>query len=308
MGNEPKISVIMAVYNAEKYIKEAISSVLDQTFEDFEFIIINDGSKDKSIQIIKSFVDKRIVLIEQENKGLANALNNGLSVAKGKYIARIDADDVCYNERLKTQFDLLENNPEYVAVGSNADLVDDDGNFIVTTKILIEWEEIKKRLPLNPFFHSSVMFSKEVAQRCGYYYEPIKQYYEDLILWNKMAKFGKLRNIKKALIKYRFSPNSISLRRGLSRKELILIRKILEGYFDSKLFDEIMIKRKKVDGQEVYNLILSKLYLRNLDVAKAREYLKKVLMINKLNIKAILLYALSTLNKRFLKFIVELKV
>ncbi|MDQ3846299.1 MAG: glycosyltransferase family 2 protein, partial [Bacteroidota bacterium] len=91
-----KLSVIMPAYNAEKYISEAITSVLEQSFAAFELIIINDGSTDKTKQIIKSFNDERIVLINQENQGLAATLNKGLAQAKAEYVVRFDADDICY--------------------------------------------------------------------------------------------------------------------------------------------------------------------------------------------------------------------
>lgn len=97
MINNPTISVVISVYNGEKYLSEAIESVLNQTYKDFEFIIINDGSTDNSLEIIKKYQnqDERIVLISRENKGLVSSLNEGIEKAKGKYIARMDADDIC---------------------------------------------------------------------------------------------------------------------------------------------------------------------------------------------------------------------
>ena len=91
---DPTISVVMSVFNGEKHLRQAIDSILDQTCSDFEFIIIDDGSTDHSAGIIKSYQDQRIILLQQANKGLSNALNKGISVAKGKYFARMDADDI----------------------------------------------------------------------------------------------------------------------------------------------------------------------------------------------------------------------
>ena len=114
----------MPVYNAEKYIGDSIASVLQQSFIDFELLIINDGSTDKTEKIIRGFADPRIRLINQTNQGIAAALNNGLQIARADYIARFDADDICMPERLQIQYDFLRTLPDYVIVGSNADYID----------------------------------------------------------------------------------------------------------------------------------------------------------------------------------------
>ncbi|HEY4799706.1 MAG TPA: glycosyltransferase family 2 protein, partial [Bacteroidia bacterium] len=117
--NIPAISVLMPVYNAEKYLCEAIDSILQQTFTDFEFLIIDDGSTDKSVDIIRSYSDKRIVLTTKPcNTGLIDTLNMGIQLARGKYIARMDADDISVAGRLKSQYQYMENNPDVLVVGS----------------------------------------------------------------------------------------------------------------------------------------------------------------------------------------------
>jgi glycosyltransferase involved in cell wall biosynthesis len=116
MENQPLVSVLMPVYNGRDYLRPAIESVLNQSFVDFELLIINDGSKDDSQEIIESYKDPRIVAIKQENQGVARSLNNGLKIAKGKYIRRHDADDISTIDSLKIQVDFLESNPEYVMV------------------------------------------------------------------------------------------------------------------------------------------------------------------------------------------------
>ena len=118
---EPKVTVLMPAYNAERYIADAISSVLEQTFADFELLIINDGSTDNTGRVIASFNDERIVLINQPNRGVSAALNVGLSHARAPNIARFDADDICYPDRLKIQYDFITSYPEYSIVGSAAD-------------------------------------------------------------------------------------------------------------------------------------------------------------------------------------------
>ncbi|HAS7841575.1 TPA: glycosyltransferase family 2 protein, partial [Vibrio cholerae] len=118
--SSPKISVVMSVYNGEKYLGEAIDSILKQTFSDFEFIIINDGSTDKTLEIIKSYMkkDDRIVLVSRENKGLIVSLNEGLDLAKGQYIARMDADDISIKSRFEKQIEFLDSNPDIGVCGT----------------------------------------------------------------------------------------------------------------------------------------------------------------------------------------------
>ena len=135
----PKVSVLMSVYNGEKYLKEAIKSILGQSFKDFEFIIINDGSIDKTEKIIKVFNDKRIVLINQENIGLTKSLNNGLKLAQGDYIARMDADDVALSYRLEKQVKFLDSNPHIFLVGSSCYLINESNLLIVFYLLLISW-------------------------------------------------------------------------------------------------------------------------------------------------------------------------
>ena len=102
--NEPKVTVLMPAYNAERYIADAIRSVLEQTFTDFELLIVNDGSTDDTAKVIASFKDPRVMLLSQQNKGVSAALNLGLSHARAPYVARFDADDICYPDRLKIQY------------------------------------------------------------------------------------------------------------------------------------------------------------------------------------------------------------
>ncbi|MEA4851608.1 MAG: glycosyltransferase [Paludibacter sp.] len=223
MNNSLKVSVVMSVYNGELYLREAIESVLNQTFNDFEFIIVNDGSTDKSIEIINSYTDSRIVIVNQKNTGLSKALNNGIAIAKGEYIARMDADDISLPDRFEKQIGFLDSHPECVIVGSNAMLIDMYGEFLFTSKVSLDWNEIKNVLPYSPFFHSSVIFRKEIFSQCGGYFEKIKQDFEDRILWNRMSKFGDLRNLEDPLLQYRIVPNGISNR---NKKDAFVLNSI----------------------------------------------------------------------------------
>ena len=137
----PQVSVVMPVYNGERYLAEAIASILGQTYADFEFIIVDDGSTDGSAEIICEFVerDSRIQFIRLDrNMGHATARNNGISVASGKYVANMDCDDVCLPDRLRRQVNFLESNPNIDVLGSNLMVVDQDLRFRYE---LIMWQE-----------------------------------------------------------------------------------------------------------------------------------------------------------------------
>ena len=131
-NNNPLVTVLMPAYNAEKYIAEAISSILKQSFTNFELLIVNDGSTDGTERVINSFNDNRIVLVNQANKGVSSALNAGLAHSRTPYIARFDADDICHPDRLKIQYEFITTYPEYSIIGSAADYVDAAGHYIFT--------------------------------------------------------------------------------------------------------------------------------------------------------------------------------
>lgn len=204
MATSPKISVILPVYNAEKYIAESIKSILDQTFRDFEFIIINDGSKDKSEEIILSFKDERIVYISQQNIGLAATLNKGIEVAKGSYIARQDNDDISFKERLRIQYEFLEKNKGIDLVGASAEIIDEKGQ---PTGRFHRHETSNDCLKFfllfdNPFVHSAVMFRKATVQKIGGY-NTSKEIFEDYNLWSRIARVSGVSNVPDVLLKYR---------------------------------------------------------------------------------------------------------
>lgn len=206
----PKVSVIMSVYNSDKFLSESIESILNQTFRDFEFIIINDCSTDKSLDIIKKYSknDNRIVLIENENNiGLTKSLNKGVKIAKGNYIARIDADDTALNNRFEVQYNFLEKNKNIFLVGGGTYEIDYKGKIIrrflrITNSYLLKKRLIKK----NCIYHSSIFFRNEkIYYRDKFIYS---QDYDFFLILISMGK--KLSNIQKPLIKYRISLGAIS--------------------------------------------------------------------------------------------------
>lgn len=205
------ISVILPVYNGEKYIADAVKSVLNQTFTDFELIVLNDGSTDTSLSIIEEFKDKRIVVVNQENQGLARTLNNGLRIAKGKYIARMDADDICLPNRFEEQIKHLEENPEVKLLGSAVMLIDADGNDICVDVPYTGGEFLRVFMLKvgNPFKHPTIIASADVLRACGGFNELIGKYFEDYFLWSRIADNYKVDILPKVLLKYRITPGSI---------------------------------------------------------------------------------------------------
>jgi glycosyltransferase involved in cell wall biosynthesis len=153
----------MPAYNVERYIGKAIDSILAQTFTDFELLIINDGSTDNTEMIIRSFDDDRIRLINQPNGGIAGALNMGLRNANATLIARFDADDICMPGRLIAQYDFMMKNPQYIIVGSDADYVDMNGDYVFTCSMPAHTNEeiLKLELGKCPFIHSAVLFRRD---------------------------------------------------------------------------------------------------------------------------------------------------
>lgn len=206
------ITVLMSVYNGESFLSEAIESILNQSFKDFEFIIINDGSTDKSLSIIKGYmlIDRRIVLISRENKGLITSLNEGIALAKGKYIARMDADDISLPERLEEQVTFMNGNPEVGASGSWAEVFGDG----VEPKLIKHpaiTKELKPKLLFSVcFVHPTVMLRKEVLEKFNLRYDPNALHVEDYELWTRLIEKTEVANIQKVLLKYRYVDTSIS--------------------------------------------------------------------------------------------------
>lgn len=201
----PKVTVLMPVYNAEKYISEAIQSILNQTFRDFEFLIINDGSTDSSVEIIESFKDERIRLVHNEkNMNLVPTLNRGLELAQGEYVARMDADDISYPTRLEKQVEYMDKNPEIGICGTWIEFFD-AGKGI--QKYPVEHELIKASiLFFNPMAHPTVMMRKAILNENNLRYS--RNLSEDYDLWGRASFLVKLHNLPEVLLNYRISKGS----------------------------------------------------------------------------------------------------
>ncbi|MEO8637388.1 MAG: glycosyltransferase [Candidatus Taylorbacteria bacterium] len=208
---KPKITVLMPVYNGETYLGDAIESILGQTYLNFEFLIIDDGSTDRSAEIIRSYIDPRIfVLSNAENRGLVYSLNRGLQNAKGKYVARMDSDDICVPERLEKQITFMEKHPDIGICGTWIKTIGEKGGY--THKYLTDHDDIKANLLFNTSFaHPTVMIRKSVLEENDLRYdEADKFYFEDYSLWIKMSRVTKIANIPEVLLLYRVHKKSSS--------------------------------------------------------------------------------------------------
>lgn len=208
--SQPKVTILMSVYNDEKFVREAIDSILNQTFTDFEFLIINDGSKDDSLKIIKSYKDTRITLISRENKGLVYSLNEGIKLAKGEYIARQDSDDVSLPHRLETEVKFLDSHPKVGLVGSNYTIIDTKGKRMVTTNVFTHPADLKlTQITCNQFGHGSIMARKTILQKLKGYDKSVG-HVEDYDLWTRISRVADIANIEEPTYLYRTNPNGIT--------------------------------------------------------------------------------------------------
>ncbi len=222
MTNQPLVSVVMSVYNGGQYLHQAIESILNQTFKNFEFIIINDGSTDKSLEIIKGFAkkDRRIKAITRENKGLVASLNEGILIAKGQLIARQDADDASLPTRLEKQVNEFNKSPNLVLLGSSMKVMDEESKTLHTHYVLLGNTELKQELLVrSPFAHGSTMYKKEVAIKAGLYSQQCWPA-EDYEFWLRLGSYGDFANINQPLYIYRENSSGISVQNQHAQNQL----------------------------------------------------------------------------------------
>lgn len=218
----PVISALMAVYDAERFVAETIESVLGQTFRDFEFLIADDGSRDRSLAILRSYAtrDSRIQLSGGPNRGVSLTRNELIRKSRGEFLAVVDADDVSHPERFERQLQFLRSNPAVVCVGAAHDLIDEKGRFLTTLSLPLTNEEIQ-RMALaghGSICHPCAMLRRSAVVETGGY-DPAYPSAHDLDLWLKLGELGDLANLSESLLQYRLHTRSVSGRNFLEQRK-----------------------------------------------------------------------------------------
>ena len=317
--NNPKISVLMPVYNAEKFLKEAIDSVLNQTFKDFEFLIINDASIDNSKKIILSYKDRRIRYFENtKNLGVVKTLNKGLKLTKGEYIARMDADDISYIHRLKIEYDEIIKDDMVAIIASFYDVVDEEGKHLYTVKEASSAEEIYYTLQFrNCLGHSTVMFNKKIILNEFHGYKRCEA--EDYELWLRVVKKYKIIKIRNELHKLRISNNSrvthskakiIKSSKQIAIDKFPFLKKDGKKYNITKFLLEMGINSRVPYKIKEILIVLKELntsVLGNLPDLFQKEKIAQCILRQKfiVTIQLIILYILNNLNIKILKYMLK---
>lgn len=263
MVSVPTVSVVMSVYNQEPYVKESINSVLAQTYSNFELIIIDDGSTDKSDDIVRTFTDSRIrYYLNEKNMGIVATSNRGLSLAKGRYIARLDSDDNAAPDRLERQVSFLESNPEIGLVGSYFETIESVPRVV---RPPLTHEEISDTLLVdNCFGHSTVMFRRELFELNGLEYPDVGGGAEDYAFYLASIPFVRMANIPDVLLFYRVHEAQIS--NVQNALQTSFANEVRIRYVEKRLGRPLL-----QDEQDVHNLLCS-------GEVKTRDGLKKCSM------------------------------
>lgn len=221
------ISVIMSNFNTpEEYLREAIESVLNQTYNNFEFIIIDDCSTDNSLEIIKTYTDERIVILKNdENLGITKSLNRGLKIAKGEFVARMDADDICLPERFEKQVEYLREKPEVVVCGTGVELFGDGADSYkekMVCKTIPQKEDFQIRLLFGNhtnIIHPTAMFRHKSLIENSIKYDERYIYAQDYRMWVSCSRVGECANLPDILFKYRMHNKAVSSNKKDAQKE-----------------------------------------------------------------------------------------
>lgn len=270
-----KVSVLMPVFNGEKYLAEAIESLLKQSFTDFELLIINDCSTDQTENIVLSQTDSRIRLVRNsENLGLAASLNKGMALAKGEYVARMDCDDQCLPERLAEQVAFLDQNPDIHICGTWVQAFRE--NWEMLWEYPTDPDHIRCQMLFNCCLaHPSIMIRKETWQNLGLAYDPTFRYGEDYELWLRENLRIRFANIPKVLLRYRLHQKQMSkTQTDLSQSVPFQIRtkalsKLLETSENERIWHETLSREQYETSPQYFKNITSWLWkLRKANLEK----------------------------------------
>jgi glycosyltransferase involved in cell wall biosynthesis len=228
----------MPVYNAERFVAQTVDSILAQTFRDFEFLIINDGSTDRSLEILQGYADRddRIRLVSRPNTGYVVALNEGLDLARGEFLARIDADDLADPRRLELQVARMRAEPGLVALGSNAYAIDEHGRMLGDFSVPLTHEEIEAYhlVGSSTIHHPAAMLRPDAVKRVGGYRKELMPC-EDFDLWLRLAEVGRLANLPEILLTKRLLVGS-AIASNLAKQDR-LVKQILDETWRRRGFE-----------------------------------------------------------------------
>ena len=203
--NKAVVSIVIPVHNGEKYIKESIDSCLAQTYSNIEIIVVDDKSTDNTLEILKGYGEKIKVFPVEKQNGLGNVINIGIRASKGKYIARMDADDIMYPDRIEKQVEYLENNPSCVAVGGQIDVINENSDITGHREYAQNDKDLKKnRFLFQPFAHPAVTLRKSTLEEIGLYPEDMWKV-EDVKLFLILSTKGEFANLPDTVLKYRMT-------------------------------------------------------------------------------------------------------
>ena len=277
-----KISVIMPVYNGERYLREAMESILNQTYKDFEFIIINDASKDSTEEIIKSYNDDRIVYLKNEqNLGVAGTLNRGLDVAKGEYIARMDADDISFSYRFQMQVDFLDNNKNVGVCGGNLRIF---GEGIEERDFFYSEKDKAIRVDMlfnSAFAHPAIMMRRDIVEKYNIRYDIAFEKAEDYKMWHDILLVSDGYNIQEYLLKYRYHSSQVTKTCIEEKTSAVTkMREVMYKTLNLENDDYLELFAQICDGKREFSEEEYSSFLELVKLSKKSGYSKKELMNN----------------------------
>ena len=231
----PQVSIVMPIYNGQNYLVDAVASLVEQTFADWELICVDDGSTDRSAEIVDWLASQedRIRVLHQENTGIVGALNHGCTVAQAPLICRMDCDDIALPDRIAKQYEFLQRNPDVLVVGSSILEMDSDGEPLAISRLPLKHAGIEANLlsRRTGHFHPTTMFRAEAFRDVGGYRRQY-QWVEDHDLWLRMARVGKLANLSDCLLCYRQHAGSVCWQR--SDQQRLLMNDLLQSAYKER--------------------------------------------------------------------------
>ena len=256
--SQPAITVLMPVYNAARFLREALESILAQSFRDFELLIINDGSTDDSKDILSAYNDSRVRIVETPNRGVTASLRLGLRLARGSYVARMDADDVALPHRLEVQKAILDAFPQVVVTHSRVDRIDENGQLVepeygilrnnIETKWALLWH--------NVIFHPTVMLRVDALRRARINYRRETMIAQDFDLWSQLSMIGDFHMHNAVLLRYRLHGDKVSRPENAHRQLEVLGRLIRDNFsrYGMEIEESTAREIAVASGSTLYNM------------------------------------------------------